>query len=47
MFPQHDPSRFLIAREQKMITQVYEQGDEIGFMILGDTTFYELDDDFG
>jgi hypothetical protein len=37
----------MIAKEQNQIDKVYEQGEEIGFMIKGDETFYELDEEYG
>lgn len=36
-----------MAKDQGLIEKVYEEGEEVGFMIKGDETFYELDDDFG
>ena len=47
IFPKHDPYRFMIAKDEKQITKVYEEGEEIGFMIKGDQSFYELDEDYG
>lgn len=31
----------------KKIDKVYEDGSEVGFIIKGDPTFYEIDDDYG
>lgn len=43
LLPKHKPEKFIDASQNKCIDPVYEDGHEIGFMIRGEKTLYELD----
>ncbi|CAK90413.1 unnamed protein product (macronuclear) [Paramecium tetraurelia] len=43
LLPKHKPEKFIEASQSKSIDPVYEDGHEVGFMIKGENTVYELD----
>ena len=47
VFPRHDNHKFIFALNNKRIDKVYEDGEVIGFLIKGDPTIYEFDEEYG